>query len=192
MHSTLFLKQILVLSVSCYSIVSASPARLSSRLQNGLAITPPLGYVPFLPPTSKLTAIRRWNTYNHYSCAPNETIVHSNALGLVSLGLHALGYEYVTVDCGWTLPNRTPSGTLTWNPARFPSGYVVLGTFLHGLGLKFGVYSDGGTQMCMTGTPAQAGSLGMVGAGQLLLQVLTAQATRLQMRRPSLLGEPIC
>jgi alpha-galactosidase len=69
----------------------------------------------------------------------------------------------VTVDCGWTLPNRTAAGALTWNPARFPSGYPALGTFVHGLGLKFGVYSDGGIEDCMTGSPVQAGSLGMLG-----------------------------
>lgn len=67
----------------------------------------------------------------------------------------------MTVDCGWTLPNRTAEGTLTWNPALFPSGYPALGDFIHGLGLGFGVYSDGGVQMCMAGEPAQAGSLCM-------------------------------
>jgi alpha-galactosidase len=70
-----------------------------------------------------------------------------------------VGYHFVTVDCGWTLPNRTAEGTLTWNSARFPSGYPALGDFLHERGLGFGVYSDGGIQMCMTGEPVQAGSL---------------------------------
>lgn len=57
------------------------------------------------------------------------------------------------------LPDRTSSGTLTWNPALFSGGYPPLGKFIHGLGLGFGVYSDAGVQMCMTGTPAQVGSL---------------------------------
>lgn len=103
----------------------------------------------------------RWNSYNHYSCSPNESIVHSNAQALVDLGLKTSGYHYATVDCGWTLPARAADGTITWNPALFPSGYPALGDFIHGLGLKFGVYSDGGVQMCMTGTPAQVGSLCM-------------------------------
>ena len=34
-----------------------------------------------------------------------------------------------------------------------------MGSFIHGLGLKFGVYSDGGIQMCMTGGVNQTGSL---------------------------------
>lgn len=102
---------------------------------------------------------RRWNTYNHYSCSPTEAIVHSNAQALVDLGLLAKGYDFVTVDCGWTLPARLANGSITWNPAIFPSGYFALGQFLHARGLKFGVYSDSGIQMCMTGTPAQVGSL---------------------------------
>ncbi|THV45485.1 hypothetical protein BGAL_0483g00080 [Botrytis galanthina] len=135
-------QQWLLLSLLSQSI-TALPQNIKPRINNGLAITPPMG----------------WNSYNHYSCSPNETIIHSNAQALVSLGLSALGYHYVTVDCGWTLPDRASDGTLTWNPDRFPSGYPALGTFIHGLGLGFGVYSDSGVQMCMTGTPAQVGSL---------------------------------
>ncbi|KAK6581645.1 hypothetical protein PZA11_005342 [Diplocarpon coronariae] len=103
--------------------------------------------------------IKRWNSYNHYSCAPNETIVHSNAQALVDLGLQALGYHFVTVDCGWTLPKRSADGTLPWNPDRFPQGGKALGDYIHGLGLGFGMYSDAGIKMCMTGEPQQAGSL---------------------------------
>jgi alpha-galactosidase len=65
----------------------------------------------------------------------------------------------VTVDCGWTIATRTAQGTLTPDPARFPSGYPALGEFIHSLGLGFGVYSDGGIQMCMD-TAVQVGSLG--------------------------------
>lgn len=64
------------------------------------------------------------------------------------------------MDCGWTLPNRSEDGKLTWNPDIFPSGYPALADFLHGLGLKFGVYSDGGIKMCYDGTHDQVGSLG--------------------------------
>jgi len=56
------------------------------------------------------------------------------------------------------MPNRTSLGTLQWNPEFFPSGFPQLGRFIHGLGLKFGVYSDTGIRMCSPGLP-QAGSL---------------------------------
>ncbi|KAH6666909.1 glycoside hydrolase superfamily [Halenospora varia] len=143
MSSSLRFVKLVSLWLTCGILVEASPFPLETRLNNGLARTPPMG----------------WNSYNHYSCSPNETIIHSNAQALVDLGLKAKGYDTVTVDCGWTLPSRLANGTLTWNPALFPNGYFALGQFIHGLGLKFGVYSDGGVQMCMTGSPAQVGSL---------------------------------
>ncbi|KAK2624138.1 hypothetical protein QTJ16_006772 [Diplocarpon rosae] len=129
-----------------FSVLAGVPVSgtLVPRLENGLALTPPLG----------------WNSYNHYSCSPNETIVRSNAQALVDLGLKDLGYHFVTVDCGWTLPDRSADGTLQWNPDRFPQGGgKELGDYLHGLGLGFGVYSDAGIKMCMNGEPEQAGSL---------------------------------
>ena len=101
-----------------------------------------------------------WDSYNHYSCSPNQSIVTSNAQALVDLGLADLGYTYVITDCGWTVPDRTANGTLTWNETLFPMGFPAMGDFLHNFGLGFGVYSDAGINMC--NTPAagvQAGSL---------------------------------
>ena len=101
-----------------------------------------------------------WNSYNHYSCQPNQSIIESNAKALVDLGLADLGYHYVTTDCGWSLPSRRPDGSLPWNGTIFPDGLPAVGEYIHSLGLGFGVYSDSGIQMCMTGQPNQTGSLG--------------------------------
>lgn len=84
----------------------------------------------------------------------------SNAQALVDLGLADLGYYHVTTDCGWTVPERTANGTLTWNATLFPNGFPAMGDLIHSLGLGFGVYSDGGIQMCDTPTNSnQSGSL---------------------------------
>lgn len=105
--------------------------------------------------------IHRWNSYNHYSCTPTESIIQSNAKALVDLGLAELGYRYVTTDCGWTVANRTADGQLTWNETLFPSGFPALGEYIHGLGLLFGVYEDAGIRSCQTDME-QAGSLCML------------------------------
>ncbi|KAJ5999436.1 hypothetical protein N7451_007246 [Penicillium sp. IBT 35674x] len=123
-------------------LVDAAPHPHHRRADNGVAKTPPMG----------------WNTYNHYSCYPNESIVHSNAQALVDLGLADLGYTYVTTDCGWTVADRLANGSLTWDATLFPSGFPALGEFLHGLGLLFGVYEDAGIKTCSEGQD-QAGSL---------------------------------
>ncbi|KAF7617600.1 hypothetical protein AFLA_006516 [Aspergillus flavus NRRL3357] len=115
---------------------------LQPRLDNGLARTPQMG----------------WNTYNHYSCSPNETIVRSNAQALVDLGLASLGYRYVTTDCGWTVADRLSDGSLTWNETLFPEGFPALGKYLHDLDLLFGVYQDSGIKLCGS-PPDNVGSL---------------------------------
>ncbi|KAJ6111464.1 hypothetical protein N7523_007525 [Penicillium sp. IBT 18751x] len=128
-----------------WAVLQALPlvhATLDRRVQDGVAKTPPMG----------------WNSYNHYSCAPNESIVHSNAKALVDLGLADLGYRYVTTDCGWTIADRTANGSLTWNETIFPSGFPALGEYIHSLGLLFGVYEDAGIRTCQTNME-QAGSL---------------------------------
>lgn len=83
----------------------------------------------------------------------------SNARALVNFGLKDLGYHYVETDCGWSVPYRLQNGSITWNASLFPSGFPAMGDSIHNLGLRFGVYSDSGVQMCMTGGVNQTGSL---------------------------------
>lgn len=110
------------------AFTKAAPSRLTKRLDNGLGLTPPMG----------------WDSYNHYSCFPNQSIIESNAKAMVDFGLADLGYYYVVTDCGWTIPERTANGTLTWNATLFPDGFPAVGEYIHDLGLGFGVYSDAG------------------------------------------------
>ncbi|KAB2571097.1 Glycoside hydrolase clan GH-D [Lasiodiplodia theobromae] len=91
-----------------------------------------------------------WNSYNYYSCFPNETIIKENAQGLVDLGLAEKGYDIVTTDCGWPSTNRTADGRITWNSTLFPSGFPALGEYIHDLGLQFGLYSGAGRWQCNT------------------------------------------
>lgn len=105
------------------------------------------------------TPLMGWNTYNYYNCYPSEDIVKSNAAGLVALGFHNSGYDFVTPDCGWNANYRdATTDQLVWNPDLFPSGGAALGEYIHGLGLKFGVYSGAGHFQC--GSTDQPASLG--------------------------------
>lgn len=105
------------------------------------------------------TPVMGWNNYNYYHTSPNQTIIETNAKGLVDLGLSSLGYVYVTTDSGWSAESRSSSGELQWNLDVFPDGGVALGDYIHGLGLKFGIYSDAGYFMCSSDTlPASLGS----------------------------------
>ena len=60
-------------------------------------------------------------------------------------------------DDGVMLVNRSSSGDLIADPAKFTNGSLAaLGDYLHARKLKLGVYSSGGTGTCM----GRAGSYG--------------------------------
>ena len=97
-----------------------------------LAVTPPMG----------------WNDWAHYQCGYNEATILANANALVSTGLAAKGYNTVTIDDCWMNTSRDANGNLVANPTLFPDGMAYVGTYLHKLGLKFGIYEDAGTSTC--------------------------------------------
>lgn len=110
---------------------SASPTATSGD-GAALALTPPMG----------------WNDWAHYQCGFNEATILQNAQALVSTGLAAKGYNTVTIDDCWMQTGRDASGNLLAAPALFPHGMAYVGTQLHSMGLKFGIYEDAGTTTC--------------------------------------------
>ena len=61
---------------------------------------------------------------------------------MASLGLIDVGYTYFGLDSGWQGTQRTSNGSITWDTSVLPSGVPALASLVHGLGMKFGVYSD--------------------------------------------------
>jgi alpha-galactosidase len=100
-------------------------------LNNGLARTPAMGY----------------NTWNDYQCNVTEDDVKNCANALVNSGLAKLGYNYVNLDDCWAW-GRYPNGTIYADPTTFPSGIASLASYVHSLGLKFGIYTDRGFYTC--------------------------------------------
>jgi len=111
----------LLLVSGALSVASAPGAQ---ALENGVARTPPMG----------------WNSWNTFGCNISETLIRQMADAIVSSGLRDRGYQYVVVDDCWFNPNRDSAGNLQGDPSRFPSGMKALGDYLHGKGLKFGLY----------------------------------------------------
>jgi alpha-galactosidase len=110
-----------------------------SKISSTLAPTPPMG----------------WNSWNKFACNVSEDLIRQTADAMVKSGMKASGYEYVVIDDCWQVA-RDKVGNIVADPQRFPSGIKSLADYIHSLGLKFGIYSDAGSQTC-AGRP---GSLG--------------------------------
>jgi alpha-galactosidase len=74
-------------------------------------------------------------------------LIKEVADALVSTGMRDAGYSYVVIDDCWQV-GRDAEGNIIPDPQRFPSGMKALADYVHAKGLKFGIYSDAGTQTC--------------------------------------------
>ena len=107
-------------------------ASWSHALDNGLARTPPMG----------------WNSWNKFACKGlNEKVVRETADAMVSNGMKDAGYQFVILDDCWQT-GRDANGNIVADAERFPSGIKALADYIHGKGLKFGIYSDAGIMTC--------------------------------------------
>jgi alpha-galactosidase len=89
----------------------------------GLALTPPLG----------------WNSWNAWRRWVDDGKVRAAADALVASGLAARGYTYVNVDSCWQGERGGPYNAIQPN-RKFPD-MKRLADYIHGKGLKFGIYS---------------------------------------------------
>jgi len=113
------------------SVVLLLLGSVSSGLAQGegLARTPPMG----------------WNSWNHFECKVMATDVRSAADAIAANGMKAAGYIYVNIDDCWQ-GKRDEKGVLHPNE-KFPD-MKGLADYVHGKGLKIGIYSSPGPKTC--------------------------------------------
>ncbi len=112
---------------SCAGLLLASTLGSGSARasDNGQDLSPPMG----------------WTSWSSVA-AVNEDTVRTNARILAST-LKSSGYVYVNVDAGWYLdPDLGVDTYGRWvaDSSKFLRGMAALGDYIHGLGLKFGIY----------------------------------------------------
>jgi alpha-galactosidase len=127
--------------------VALTTAPSASAAAGSPAVTPPLG----------------WNSWNTFGCGITEAKIRAAADAMVSSGMRAAGYQYVVVDDCWQASTRDGSGSLRADPSRFPSGMKALGDYIHGKGLKFGIYQAPREKTCAQYFNAVAGATGALG-----------------------------
>lgn len=88
-----------------------------------------------------------WNSWNKFACNINEKLIRETADAMQTLGMQAVGYEYINIDDCWH-GERDAQGNIRANAERFPSGMKALADYVHAKGLKLGLYSDVGATTC--------------------------------------------
>jgi alpha-galactosidase len=94
-----------------------------------IALTPPMG----------------WNSWNCFGCDVNESNVRAAADAMVSSRLIQHGWTYINIDDCWEA-GRDVQGKVVSNN-KFPD-MKALTDYVHGKGLKVGLYSSPGPKTC--------------------------------------------
>ncbi|EGG17902.1 hypothetical protein DFA_08903 [Cavenderia fasciculata] len=112
-------------------VFTATIIGLSIAVDNGLGLVPQMG----------------WNSWNHFHCDINETVIMESALAMVTSGLKDAGYRYVNIDDCWAV-GRDDNGVIQADPIAFPNGIKYIADYVHSLGLLIGIYTDAGILTC--------------------------------------------
>ncbi len=105
------------------------PPALHGVAYNGLAKTPPMG----------------WNSWNKFAGKVDDAGVRAAADAIASNGMKEAGYVYVNIDDTWQ-GERDGQGNIHANK-KFPDMKALAG-YVHGKGLKIGIYSSPGPYTC--------------------------------------------
>ncbi|WP_205903554.1 alpha-galactosidase, partial [Pseudomonas viridiflava] len=87
-----------------------------------------------------LTPLMGWNSWNKFACNVDEKLIREIADAIVSSGMQAAGYTYINIDDCWH-GDRDSLGFIHPDTKRFPSEMKALADYIHGKGLKLGLYS---------------------------------------------------
>src|SRR6266849_5616321 len=105
------------------------PPKLHKVADNGLVRTPPMG----------------WNSWNKFAGRVTAEDVRGMADAMASNGMKAAGYVYINIDDTWE-GSRDAQGNIQSNK-KFPD-MKALADYVHGKGLKLGIYSTPGPDTC--------------------------------------------
>lgn len=89
-----------------------------------------------------------WSSWNTFALNISESIIKGQADAMVSKGLAAVGYDHINIDDGYFGGRDAKTGQLKIHPTRFKNGLKPVVDYIHGKGLKAGIYSDGGYNTC--------------------------------------------
>lgn len=106
-----------------------------------------LGVCSLQAKSTDQTPLMGWSSWNTFLFRISDKIICDQADAMVKSGLKDAGYKYINIDDGF-FGGRDEDGNLLIHPTRFPNGLRPVVDYIHSLGLKAGIYSDGGRNTC--------------------------------------------
>jgi alpha-galactosidase len=116
-------KSWVLLSATCLFALAAAAQQLN------LAPTPPMG----------------WSSRNYFADRVDDKTIRAQADAMVASGLKDAGYAYINIDDTWQ-GQRDAAGAIQPNQ-KFPD-MKALADYVHGKGLKLGIYSSPAEKTC--------------------------------------------
>ncbi|MBI0318486.1 alpha-galactosidase, partial [Streptomyces javensis] len=89
-----------------------------------------------------------WASWNSLASQIDYDTIKAQVDALVSSGMAEAGYEYVNIDEGWWWGTRDSKGNITVDTEQWPGGMKAIADYIHGKGLKAGIYTDAGKNGC--------------------------------------------
>ena len=123
---------------------------------NGLARTPPMGWMSWLKYECTIDCV------NHPNGCINEQLFKDMIDRIAEDGYLQLGYNTVNIDDCWLEHSRDPvTNRLVADRQRFPSGIKALADYARSKGVSLGIYQDVGNKTCQ-GYPGTLSANGSV------------------------------
>lgn len=127
-------------AVLCFGFACGAPAAAHAGVDPVAIPPPPMG----------------WSSWNSFSNTVDSRNVMEQARAVTAKGMQKAGYSYINIDEGWWTGQRDAQGNIVVDPKKWPalaSGEHAgdmsnIVRFIHGLGLKAGIYTDAGTAGC--------------------------------------------
>lgn len=98
--------------------------QLTIKIGHTIALTPPMG----------------WNSWNVFGASVDDQKIRDMADAMVNLGLTQYGYSYINIDDGWQGQRGGKYNAIMPNE-KFPDMKALV-DYVHGKGLKIGIYSS--------------------------------------------------
>lgn len=89
-----------------------------------------------------------WSSWNTFGINISESTIKEQATAMRKTGLLKVGYDHINIDDGYFGGRDAETGQLLIHPTRFPNGLKPIVNYIHRLGMKAGIYSDGGKNTC--------------------------------------------